>query len=461
MGRQKDITPHRCKECGEELTAAGMPSHLYRKHNGLSSVEYVKKYGEFRKKFLFEKHRKSTAGIKCKECEEDLISHKQLIHHINREHSGWESYFIKHFFNGKHPTCGCGCQGQVKLLRQGRDEKGNNVYARSFITGHDTKTRITGYRVNTPNQRQTMRKAAIKRMKEKEGTFFNNGPSKQEVELKLFLESLGQNVQVGDREVLSGLEIDLYLPELNIGIEYNGGYFHSDIFKKRKYHLGKTLECSSGGIRLIHIWESDWYTQPEKIKSLLRNITNNTPQRIYARDTEIREINYQQAKRFLEDNHLQGNSVSKVRLGLFHKDQLVSVMTFSGLRTATGRRESDGSFELVRFCNKMNTVVVGGGTKLFKHFTIHWKPNYILSYANRDWSIGNLYEKLNMKLHGYTQPGYFYTKARYRFSRFQFQKHKLVQQGADPTLTEYEIMLQRGYYRVWDTGNLIYEWKSL
>jgi len=97
---------------------------------------------------------------------------------------------------------------------------------------------------------------------------------------------------------------------------------------------------------------------------------------------------------------------------------------------------------------------------MFSYFKKKYGPTYIISYANRDWSQGNLYQKLEMTYKGNTPPGYFYVKSKHKFSRFQFQKHKLVEQGADPTLTEYEIMLERGYYRIWDCGNLRFEWKA-
>jgi hypothetical protein len=133
-------------------------------------------------------------------------------------------------------------------------------------------------------------------------------------------------------------------------------------------------------------------------------------------------------------------------------------MTFSALRTATGNIAKEGTYELVRFCNLLDTTVVGGASKLFKCFIQRYSPQEIISYANRDWSVGEMYKKLEMNFLKYTQPGYFYVKSKYKFSRFQFQKHKLVKQGADPSLTEYQIMTQSGYYRIWDTGNLLFKW---
>ena len=135
-------------------------------------------------------------------------------------------------------------------------------------------------------------------------------------------------------------------------------------------------------------------------------------------------------------------------------------MTFSKLRKAVGMSHKEGSYELARFCNQLNTVVVGGASKLFQHFTRNYDPKHILSFANRDWSMGNMYSKLGMVDKGVTPPGYFYTKSQYRYSRFAFTKHKLIEMGFDSSKTEYDIMTEQGYFRIWDCGNLKYEWTS-
>jgi hypothetical protein len=136
-------------------------------------------------------------------------------------------------------------------------------------------------------------------------------------------------------------------------------------------------------------------------------------------------------------------------------------MTFSKLRKAVGMNHKEGSYELARFCNEKNTAVIGGASKLFQHFIQNYKPKYVLSFANRDWSIGNLYEKLQMSFKNYTTPGYFYVKSQYKYSRFAFTKHKLVEMGFDKNKSEHDIMTEQGYFRIWDCGNLKYEWTPI
>lgn len=462
MKRQKDYTPHTCNICKEVVPACGMGSHLYHKHNKITSQEYATRFGEFRKKHLLEKDKKEVASKEfiCKECGFQATSNKQLVHHINKEHGNWENYYVKHYFNGEWPICKCGCGEKVQLLRHGINDRGDKAFARDYVTGHSTKVRQPGYRTNTVEQRATMRKAAIKRMKEGNGTFHQAGPSKGEKEVFEYLKTLGESLIQSDKELLSGLELDIIIPDKKIAIEYNGTYFHSQEFKEKKYHLKKTEEVISKDYRLIHIWEPDWYNKKEILKSMIAQICGKTKNIIYARKTSIKEIDRVEANRFLELNHLQGQAVGKHHYGLFYQDELVSVMTFSKLRKATGLTHKEGSYELLRFCNKLNYSVVGGASKLFNFFIRSRNPQEIITYANRDWSIGQLYTNLNMTFTGYTPPGYFYVKSRYKYSRFQFQKHLLVEQGANPAYTEYEIMLDRGYSRVWDCGNLKFKWQA-
>lgn len=459
MKRKKDKTPIKCKLCEQTLTASGMPSHLYSRHKGYSSDRYALEFGEFRKVKRKLEEKLSESQVICEVCDLRLISHQHLLYHIRKVHTiEWQVYFVKYFFKGEHPVCSCGCGSKVNLIRHGKNDKGENVFAREMLAGHNSHR--PGYRSCTPDQKERMRKSAIKRMKRKKGVFFQSGPSLAETGLFEFIkENLPEDLVIrSDKELLSGLEVDILIPSLKIGVEYNGGYFHCDLFKDRKYHLNKTQEALDKGYRLIHIWEHDWTHNREIVKSILLNILSKTVKRVYARKTEIVTLTAKEANTFLNENHLQGASVSRVRFGLKYQGDLVSVMTFSGLRKAVGMDTRDNHYELVRFCNKKEHTVVGGASKLFKYFIKEYSPDRVISYASRDWSIGGLYENLEMVFKGYTSPGYFYVKSKIKYTRFNFQKHKLVEQGADPSKTEYEIMLEKGYYRVWDCGNLRYEW---
>lgn len=257
-------------------------------------------------------------------------------------------------------------------------------------------------------------------------------------------------------------EIDIYLPELKIGFECNGLWWHSEKYKEKDYHLKKTDFFNENGIRIIHIWEDDWKFKKDIVCSRILNIIKNTTRKIYARNCYIKNISSKDLSEFLIKNHIQGKINSKIKIGLYHSitGELVSVMSFGSFRKNLGRSNVDDHYELLRFCNVNNTNVIGSASKLFKYFLKTYSPDKVISYASRDWSIGELYEKLNFSYIKKTEINYFYfhKDIGIRFNRYNYRKDKLVSEGYDKDMTEHDIMIKRGYYRVYDTGSLLYEY---
>lgn len=277
--------------------------------------------------------------------------------------------------------------------------------------------------------------------------------SKSEQEIFDFLNKHVPCKQV-DRTLIKPLELDIFIPSLNIAVEYNGLYYHSDKFRDKDYHLDKLTLCQEKGIRLIQIFEDEWYSKQEICKSRLLNLLNFTPNKVFARKCDVREVSAKDAREFLEINHIQGNVNSKIKLGLYYNEELVSLMTFGNLRKNLGQVSKEGIYELLRFCNKLNTNVVGGASKLLSYFEKVYKPVEIISYADRRWSDGNLYRQIGFELTSTSQPNYFYTKGLERENRFKYRKSELVKQGFDPNKTEKQIMEELGYMRVYDCGTL-------
>lgn len=141
--------------------------------------------------------------------------------------------------------------------------------------------------------------------------------------------------------------------------------------------------------------------------------------------------------------------MSKYRYGLFYNNELISIMTF-------GKSRFSNEFELLRFCNKLYTNVIGGASKLFKHFLVdHPEIKEVISYADKRWSNGNLYEKLNFKLVNISKPSYFYVIDKIRYNRINFQKHKLINNTNN--LSEHDYMFNNKFYRIYDCGSLKYK----
>lgn len=264
-------------------------------------------------------------------------------------------------------------------------------------------------------------------------------------------------IELKNRSLLSSRrEIDIYLPELNIAIEVNGIYWHSEIWGKyRDYHLSKTTELMDKGISLLHIFDYEWLQKKDIIKSIILNKINNISNKIYARKCVIKNVNNEDKIEFLNNNHIQGNCISSINLGLYYNDELVCLMTFG-----KNRFKKDDAIELIRFCNKINTNVVGGASKLFKYYVKQYNPQTIISFADRRYSLGKLYEILGFEFDTFTKPSYFYWKNMKIFNRMSFQKHLLKNKLPifDNELSEYNNMLNNGYNRVWNCGNYRFIW---
>lgn len=130
----------------------------------------------------------------------------------------------------------------------------------------------------------------------------------------------------------NNLEIDIYLPEKHLGIEFNGTYWHSSLADTPKnYHFNKSVLASEAGIRLIHIYEYEWTDQgcQDKIKQMLSIALDTCSTRIYARQCTIRQITNKEAAQLNNKVHLQGHRNAQVTYGLFYKNELVQLMSFS------------------------------------------------------------------------------------------------------------------------------------
>jgi hypothetical protein len=278
-----------------------------------------------------------------------------------------------------------------------------------------------------------------------------------EIQLQDFIKNIYKEKIDFNNKSAIGKEIDMYLPDLNLGFEFNGLFWHSEYNLNSDYHIEKTELAEEHDIKLIHIYEDDWIYKQDIVKSRILNLINKS-RKIYARKCQIREISDNKSIReFLEQNHLQGFIGSRIKIGLFYNEKLISLMTFGNLRNSMGQKASEGIYEMLRFCNKLNINVVGGASKLFKYFIKNYHPKEIISYADRSWSRGNLYEKLGFKFEYKTQPNYYYIIGDKRFHRFGFRKDKLIKEGFDANKTEHEIMLERKIFRIYDSGSLKYK----
>lgn len=276
-----------------------------------------------------------------------------------------------------------------------------------------------------------------------------------EVELRNFISLLYRGEMcLHEKKMLGGPEIDIYLPAIKVGFEYDGLFFHNEFSgKDSSYHLYKTEECERRGVRLVHVFEDEWLFHRKIVEDRIRNIIGVGGEKIYARNCVLKQVEAKETDDFLNQNHLQGGDNASVRYGLFHRGELVSVMTFGRPRFA---RSYD--WEMIRFASKLGTVVVGGASRLLKAFSRSHR-GIVVSYADRRYSVGKLYEKLGFNKIGNSKPNYWWCKNKIKLSRYQCQKRKLrklLGDGFDEKKSEADNMHANGWSKVYDCGNIVF-----
>ena len=368
------------------------------------------------------------------------------------------------FMQPKHHLEGCGCQkcswekngDKRKSTTEDFVEKAKKIhgnrYGYSKVEYIDAHTKVCiicpkhGEFWQTPNDH----------LRGNGCRYCVNIQSKQEMEICNFLSENGIEFEHGSRGLIGGKEIDIFVPKLNIGIEFDGLYWHSDEFiDDKKYHLEKTISSYNLGITLIHIFEDEWREKKNLVLSKLKHlfrINKNLP-RIMARKCNIKRISKNEAKEFLEKNHIQGYGKGKVKLGAFYGEKLIGVMVF--------REESPKTWVLNRYATDNNFVCQGVGGKLLSFFKRNYEWTKIKSFADRRWTPfdgNNLYNSLSFTLCGYTEPDYKYIVSNKRVHKFNFRKQILEKKyGFDNAMTENEMVKSIGIHKIYDCGLIKYE----
>lgn len=282
-----------------------------------------------------------------------------------------------------------------------------------------------------------------------------------EKELFEYIQSLlpGVEVEENNRTILNGKEIDVYIPSLKLGFEMDGLIWHSDKFDTDKdYHLNKTELASDKGVTLVHIFEDEWEHKNMICKSRIKSLLGIIDSRIFARKCEVKIVSFLDASKFINENHIQGFAPSSVNIGLFYCNELIDIMTFGKKRVNVGAKQEEGVYELIRMCSKLNMMVVGGASKMLSYFIKNFNPRTIITYADRRWSTGGVYEKIGFKFTHTSKPSYSYVVNKKRTNRYTLRKDVLVSKyGCPPEMTEKEFCQNQGWYRIYDCGCLCYK----
>ena len=298
--------------------------------------------------------------------------------------------------------------------------------------------------------------------------YANISQSSPELEIKDIINTMynGKCIE-NSRSIIPPLELDLYYPEKSVAIEFNGNYWHDENHKPKDYHFNKFKLCKDKNIRLVSIYESDWYNKHDNIINLLKNIFIES-KIIYARNCTISKLDYKTKSDFINEHHFYGDSnQGTISYGLYYNNELVSVMSFGKLRGQNKLHNNKDHYELVRFVTKDNMRITGGASKLFKKFISEYNPVYIICYSDNDFFTGETYNKLGFKLKSLGESiDYLWVKGTNALSRYECMASKLLEKypkyrniNIEGSVEDY-IMHDLGYNKLYRCGNSIWEYKQ-
>jgi hypothetical protein len=200
------------------------------------------------------------------------------------------------------------------------------------------------------------------------------------------------------------------------------------------------------GIRLIQLWEDVWNRQQSIVEARIRVLLGNA-MRIFARHTTAARIDKTTLDEFMSQNHLNGSPQARYKYGLYRNNTLVAAASFSTRRFMWRHSEPHDSYELIRFANLASHTTVGGLSKLLRHFIRELQPGDVMTYADRDWSTGQSYEKLGFTFAGNTPPQAFLI---HPDEQIRYYPHRL------PAGMTTDTLRRKGYFTIYNAGNKKY-----
>lgn len=242
-------------------------------------------------------------------------------------------------------------------------------------------------------------------------------------------------------------EIDIYLPEFNLGIEYCGLYWHRESFRGKSLHVEKMRECKSLNITLLTIFDYEWELHKDIVKSVILSKINKAKRTVFGRKCDVRVLSNKECFSFFNNNHLQGAPPSiLLGVGLTYEDEIIAALSF-------GKHHRQNNIYLLnRLAFLQNVKIIGGSSKMFKFAVTKLKElgiSEVTTYSDNRWSSGNVYNKMGFVLDKELPIDYFYVKSKKIYSKQSLKKtnaEKLTDE------TEYDLRLAQGYDRVWDCG---------
>lgn len=447
-----------------------IPNKLYRSN-------YKKNNGEYWHFQYFNIINKieNTDVLQCPECEwktTDLTNKTgSFTKHILKNHSNVSDYLKKHpnhnylftkiinelnknsLLENDYVTCKI-CNKKLKYV--------NNKHLKTHdITLTDYKIKYLGENFCSLSTIEKLKTSYDNNLKFYESDFKSNA----EIEISNIIQKNGYSVLTNNRKILNGTEIDIFIPDVNFAIEFNGLYYHTEkMGKDRYYHLNKQNIAKDNNIKLIHLFEDEWLSKKDIcISKILHIIGKNNNPKIYGRNTIIKMTTIDETIKFLDKNHIQGYSNKHTHnIGAYYKDELVGLMSFY---------KQNNEWVLNRSVTNINYNCVGVSSKIFSYFLNNINDKLdVITFGDRNWITdkdNNIYTNLGFRFDGLIKPDYKYFNPKItrniRLHKFNFRKKILLKKYPDilnNNMTENEMTKIIGCEKIWDCGLFKYRYKK-
>lgn len=275
-----------------------------------------------------------------------------------------------------------------------------------------------------------------------------------EAPVERFLKENNISYEKHTRTVIPPQEIDFFIPEFNLALECNDVYSHNSTRnafggkpKNKNYHFNKSRKCEEKGIRLIHIWDYEWFDDKKEpiLKSMILGACNKA-ETIYARKCTIEIRKSAEMRQFFEENNIAGFRGGKFAICLVYQGEVVMSYLMGYSYLARGQQE----LEVIRGATKLNTRVIGGASKLWKHLIEEYNPSSIVYYIDFNYFNGNSLPHLGLK----------YVSSQAGFKNY-FRKTKTVHNRQPVRHREIkELVKQDKVWEIWNAGVKKYVWEN-
>ena len=233
---------------------------------------------------------------------------------------------------------------------------------------------------------------------------YSNIKSDSENKIINFLNKNNIVFEKNNRHILNGKELDIYIPDYNVAIEYNGTYWHSSLYKDKNYHYNKSKLCEEKGIRLIHIWEYEWENERQRpiLENIILSACGKIQNKIYARNCKIEIRESKNMKQFFEENNIQGFRGGKFAICLIYNNEVVMSYIMGKAFFGKGKYE----WEVIRGATKLGCSVIGGASKIWKYFKNNYNPQSCVYYVDYNYFNGQSIQYLDNFKFIKTQPSF-------------------------------------------------------